>query len=712
MTSVPKPANAGTGQAAVIDTRSTFVNVRSGPGTNYNDIGDILDKTLVTYYPDSLQNGWVWVEQFNLGGWVATSVATFNNTTVDPPKDFPPTPYDGGVSVFYWKGQAVSENTIDELAQNLQRRAPNVKHLFVKVADGNAWQGNFDTKTAMAVNSPVDVKKWVDTLAKYGINFHAWAVLKGVDITGEASIIKQTCNVPGVKSFILDIEPYEHYWEVGPEPIAPLMQDVRAGIPNGFHISMAVDPRRTHYKSVFPEEWRPYVDSVHTQSYWRTFRRSPEDVLAETYEVWGGFGKPVIPILQGASDNIQEQKHAVAIATTKHHAKSVSWWRYGVISAWDAMNVPIMIDTPITEPTEPENPPQTGFGKEVVIFPGKAGYRSGTYTGKQEFTEFEGAYGWKPYYTTTEPTTSKVWAEWKTALPEDGIYQISVFIPARHATTKKARYKIHGIRGTNTEVIVDINQSIHRNEWVPLGIFDLVKNQENAGKVFLNDVTGETGKEIAFDAIRLRQIIPIPADPEPDPVVIPDVPVADGFDAPVGTAEERAGAINTGSNFWFKEWRDATGFGRNTASSYIANFGAYHTGVDLNWRFGNADIGQPVYAAASGTVIYQANVKFWGNVTVIRHDPLYTATGPVYYTRYGHMQNVIVKVGDRVARGQQIGEVGTGGGRFTAHLHYDVVRTAIMETKPTDWPKMDIERLLRDYVDPLEFTVNNRPKKR
>src|SRR5690606_29948682 len=105
--------------------------------------------------------------------------------------------------------------------------------------------------------------------------------------------------------------------------------------------------------------------------------------------------------------------------------------------------------------------------------------------------------------------------------------------------------KIHGIKGTATEVVIDINQGANRNTWVTLGIFDLVKEQQNAGKVFLNDVTGESGKEIAFDAIRFRRIVTLPSTGNGStggtvgggtgtgttrPSVVNGVPVADGYD--------------------------------------------------------------------------------------------------------------------------------------------------------------------------------------
>ena len=287
-------------------------------------------------------------------------------------------------------------------------------------------------------------------------------------------------------------------------------------------------------------------------------------------------------------------------------------------------------------------------------------------------------------YTTTEVRTSKVWAEWKTELSISGNYQISVYVPSQHATTRKARYKIHGIRGTNTEVIVDLNQSIYNDEWVPLGIFDLVKGQPNAGKVFLNDVTTEGDKEIAFDAIRLRHLVEPPSttppttDPGTDiPDIINGVYVADGFDSPVGTAQERAG-----NQVWPSGWRDASPYARLYFVGTPRE--AYHTGADLNYGSPYADRGMPVYSPASGVVVYQANLSVWGNVTVIRHDPLKSPTGKVMWTRYGHMQNLQIKVGDRVKRGEMIGEIGDAGGRYVPHLHYDICPTDKVERSPGD----------------------------
>lgn len=703
-TPVPKPPSAGAGQTAIANTRAGYANVRTGPGTQYTDIGDIVNGTQVTYYPQSNSSDWVWVEQSNVAGWVFSGVVTFEAVQPYEPPDFSPTPYDGAVAVWHWKGQAVPETTIEQLAQNLRRNAPNVTQVWVKVTDGNSWQGRYDSGD-MAINGPDDIDRWVGTLQRYDLEFHAWSVVKGVDVDGEANVIVQAVQRPGVQSLILDVEPFEGYWQVGPEPVRPLMTTLRRSLDNRFHIGMAVDPRSTHYDRIHPEEWQPFVNSVHPMCYWKTFRRDVGEVLEEAYRVWGDYGLPIIPILQGDA-TVEEQREAHSIATRRFWATGVSWWRYGVIAQWGSVNLPI--DTEVERPTDPTEkpPPGTQYGRTVIIFAGQDGYRSGTYTGREELVQFRGAFDWDAFYTTTELRISKVWAEWRTDITESGIYQISVFIPARHSTTRRARYKIHGIRGTNTEVIVDLNQAVHRNEWVPLGIFDLVRGQTNAGKVFLNDVTGESGKEIAFDAVRVRQIIILPTDPTPDPEqpdIIDGVPVSDGFDSPVGTEEERRGPI-----LWPAGWRDASPYGELYFEGTSRE--AYHTGADLNWgAAGNTDLGMPVYSPANGEVVFAARINIWGNVMVIRHDPLKRPDGPVFYTRYGHVQNMLVEAGDRVKRGDQIAEIGNGFGRFIAHLHFDISPTTRLEVNPADWPGKDRTRILRDYIDPLVFIRNNRP---
>jgi len=714
---VPKPSNAGSGQVAIANTAAAYVNIRTGPSTAYRDIGDLRSNTLVVYYVNSrTSDNWYWIEQNGVAGWVAGDFVSFQAAVGDTVDIDVPTPYDGKVAIWHWKGDSVPENTIEEFIANLKRRAPNVKQVWVKTSDGIFWQGRFDNSD-MAINGPDDVARWVRVCEQNGLEFHAWCVPQGLDIENETRPIIETCQVEGVKSMILDVEPYDGFWQGGAEPVRPFMLLIRRAIGNRFHIGMSMDPRPWHKDSIFPDEWFPFVNSIHPQCYWATFRNTPDETLTQMVETWAGYGRPIIPALHGSAA-VVDQQAAHTIATQRYGFQGVSWWRYGVISQWDAVNTPITLSS---SPSDPNTEPTDNFTDEVIVVPGGDGFRSGSYTGNNEFFQFNGTWNWPVYYKATESSVSSVWAEWKTELPASGRYEISTFVPARHATTRKARFKVHGIKGTTTEAVIDINQFQNRNRWVALGIFDLVKEQENAGKVFLNDVTGEAGLSIAFDAVRFRRIVTAtpptvdpPSDPDtptnptlPDPgadrpSIVNGVYVSDGYDSPIGTEAQRVG-----ERVWPSGWGDASPFGRlyfvGTPSE------AYHTGADLNWGSPYEDKGLPVYSTANGVVTFAGTLRVWGYVIVIRHDPLYVPGGEVLYSRYGHVQNLRVSVGQRVTRGEQIAEIGDAFGRFIPHLHFDLSPTTVLDTRPSDWPGTNQSALLKNYINPQTFIIRNRP---
>ena len=91
-----------------------------------------------------------------------------------------------------------------------------------------------------------------------------------------------------------------------------------------------------------------------------------------------------------------------------------------------------------------------------------------------------------------------------------------------------------------------------------------------------------------------------------------------------------------------------------------------HTGIDLS-----ASCGTPIYAAASGTVIYAGISDSWGGRVIIEHPNLDPTP---LRTAYGHMSVMYARQGDHVTQGQQIGLVGTTGWSTGCHLHFDVVK--------------------------------------
>ena len=85
-----------------------------------------------------------------------------------------------------------------------------------------------------------------------------------------------------------------------------------------------------------------------------------------------------------------------------------------------------------------------------------------------------------------------------------------------------------------------------------------------------------------------------------------------------------------------------------------------HKGVDFA-----AGMGTPLYATADGVVIHAGWQSGYGRLVKIQHE-----FG--IETRYAHMSKLRVKVGQRVSRGQHIGDMGASGRVTGVHLHYEV----------------------------------------
>jgi murein DD-endopeptidase MepM/ murein hydrolase activator NlpD len=86
----------------------------------------------------------------------------------------------------------------------------------------------------------------------------------------------------------------------------------------------------------------------------------------------------------------------------------------------------------------------------------------------------------------------------------------------------------------------------------------------------------------------------------------------------------------------------------------------YHEGQDID-----AEYGAPVQAAASGKVMIAGRQRGYGNVVYVDH-------GAGLSTRYGHLSQINVAVGQTVTRGQTVGLVGSTGRSTGPHLHYEV----------------------------------------
>jgi len=85
-----------------------------------------------------------------------------------------------------------------------------------------------------------------------------------------------------------------------------------------------------------------------------------------------------------------------------------------------------------------------------------------------------------------------------------------------------------------------------------------------------------------------------------------------------------------------------------------------HAGVDFA-----AGTGTPLYATADGVVTHAGWASGYGRLVKIQHE-----FG--IETRYAHQSKIRVKVGQRVSRGDRIGDMGATGRVTGVHLHYEV----------------------------------------
>ncbi len=95
-------------------------------------------------------------------------------------------------------------------------------------------------------------------------------------------------------------------------------------------------------------------------------------------------------------------------------------------------------------------------------------------------------------------------------------------------------------------------------------------------------------------------------------------------------------------------------------SGFGPRWGRMHKGTD----FAGAH-GMPIYATADGVVTYAGRMSGYGNIVKIQHE-----FG--LETRYAHMSRTRVAVGQRVTRGDRIGDMGNTGRSTGTHLHYEV----------------------------------------
>jgi len=96
------------------------------------------------------------------------------------------------------------------------------------------------------------------------------------------------------------------------------------------------------------------------------------------------------------------------------------------------------------------------------------------------------------------------------------------------------------------------------------------------------------------------------------------------------------------------------------SSRYGTRWGRMHYGLDIA-----VPTGTPVRASAAGTVTYAGSMGSYGLLVIIDH-------GNRVETRYAHNSRIVVKVGQRVKRGDIIAYSGNTGNSTGPHVHFEI----------------------------------------
>jgi len=95
-------------------------------------------------------------------------------------------------------------------------------------------------------------------------------------------------------------------------------------------------------------------------------------------------------------------------------------------------------------------------------------------------------------------------------------------------------------------------------------------------------------------------------------------------------------------------------------SGFGGRWGRMHEGVDMAGPVGTA-----IYSTADGVVVFAGWSNGYGRLIKIQHE-----FG--IETRFAHLNAVSVEVGQRVSRGERIGDMGNSGRSTGPHLHYEI----------------------------------------
>jgi hypothetical protein len=214
----------------------------------------------------------------------------------------------------------------------------------MKTHDKTDWMVRWDPHPD-AVTGPARVAGLAQMFEANGVPFHAYAVVEGVDPIKEAQMAAEVLSA-GARSIFIDLEPWSGYWKGTPEGALAFGAELRRLQPNGTVIT-AIDPRPWALGGIPIAEFASFSNALAPLVYWETFdsannraayaaagypppeeKAQPEFFLNTSAAVLQGYGRPLHPVGQGASDPGRWERFSNR--ATSIGMSDFSVWRYGV----------------------------------------------------------------------------------------------------------------------------------------------------------------------------------------------------------------------------------------------------------------------------------------------------------------------------------------------------------------------------------------------
>ncbi len=241
-----------------------------------------------------------------------------------------------------WVWQFGSDGALDTIAGQLQGEGLGV---VLKTHDGIEWMSTYDHHPDAITNA-----QRASNVGRYfedrGIPYHAWCVVKGGEPEREAEMCAAVL-AGGARSLVIDLEGGAGFWYGSADDARRFGDRLRTLSPYG-RVDISIDARPWRINLVPMAEFVSMSDGIWPQLYWDTFDTAgnydgyraagftvpsegitPEFLLDATAQVLANYGRPIIPIGQGAASDPSTWARFAHRAWELQQFE-VSIWRHGV----------------------------------------------------------------------------------------------------------------------------------------------------------------------------------------------------------------------------------------------------------------------------------------------------------------------------------------------------------------------------------------------